>query len=355
MKKFLALVLMIVVLLPVTFVEAKAVDSNDLKGKSRQEVVDAVGALFTADYQKTDVLASVSMAQFLLETGFGQSELFLNANNGFGMQCNLQDVSWSGSTWDGKSKYKKNDRKKENGKIVSYPCEFRKYSSFSDSIADHSAYVSGAKKKDGKLRYGIKGVTDYKSACKKLANGGYGGFTPAEYEKSLINIIKKYDLTKYDKKSSSKSPTKKTETKKETVKVNTSKYVPGDWVTDGYDGFVNYRKEPNTSSKIMGKYYNDTLLSIVEVKGTWGKVRNVGYWVNLACCYRYASKNTRTFKVVDEFLNVRSGHSTSYKVVGRFEVGEKFTPTEFIGSWGRVEYSPGKFGWTNTAYAKEIK
>ena len=44
--------------------------------------------------KKTGVLASVTIAQAILESGWGQSELSLKANNLFGMKTNL-----SGNTW----------------------------------------------------------------------------------------------------------------------------------------------------------------------------------------------------------------------------------------------------------------
>ena len=50
---------------------------------------------------------SISAAQFILECGYGKSELAQNANNCFGMKKSLSGNTWSGSTWDGKSVYTK--------------------------------------------------------------------------------------------------------------------------------------------------------------------------------------------------------------------------------------------------------
>ena len=72
-------------------------------GLSEADVVKSVGTVFTADQKKTGILASVSMAQFILESGYGKSELAQNANNVFGMKCSLSGNTWSGSTWDGKN------------------------------------------------------------------------------------------------------------------------------------------------------------------------------------------------------------------------------------------------------------
>ena len=49
--------------------------ATELKDLSNEEVIWKVGPLFTADQKKTGVLASVSLAQFILESGYGKSEL----------------------------------------------------------------------------------------------------------------------------------------------------------------------------------------------------------------------------------------------------------------------------------------
>lgn len=130
--------------------------------------------MFTADQKKSGILASVSMAQFILESGYGKSELAQNANNCFGMKTSLSGNTWSGSTWDGKSKYtKKTQEEYTKGQMTTITADFRKYPCIEDSIADHSAYLLGAKK-GSKLRYdGLKGCKDYKKAAKIIKDGGY--------------------------------------------------------------------------------------------------------------------------------------------------------------------------------------
>ena len=43
--------------------------------------------MFMANQRQSGILASVSMAQFILESGYGKSELAQDANNCFGMRC----------------------------------------------------------------------------------------------------------------------------------------------------------------------------------------------------------------------------------------------------------------------------
>ena len=73
--------------------------AREFQNLTEAQVVAKVGALFTADQKKSGILASVSMAQFILESGYGKSELALGANNCFGMKKSLSGNTWGGSTW----------------------------------------------------------------------------------------------------------------------------------------------------------------------------------------------------------------------------------------------------------------
>lgn len=184
-------------------------DAADTKGTqaavfaslSEADAIKKIGALFTADQKKSGILASVSLAQFILESGYGKSELAQNANNIFGMKCSLSGNTWSGSVWDGKSKYtKKTQEQNADGSYEMITADFRKYPCIEDSIADHSAYLLGAKN-GSRFRYdGLKGCTDYKKAVQIIKDGGYA--TSLTYVEKLISIIEKWKLTAYDVKDS---------------------------------------------------------------------------------------------------------------------------------------------------------
>lgn len=179
----------------------KGMQALALKDLSEADAIKKVGSLFTADQKKNGILASVSLAQFILESGYGKSELAQNANNIFGMKCSLSGNTWSGSSWDGKSKYtKKTQEQNQDGSYETITADFRKYPCIEDSIADHSAYLLGAI--DGKNpRYdGLKGCTDYKRAVRIIRNGGYA--TSLDYVEKLCSIIEKWKLSDYDVKDS---------------------------------------------------------------------------------------------------------------------------------------------------------
>ena len=180
---------------------AKGTQASVLKNLSEADAIKKVGALFTADQKKSGILASVSLAQFILESGYGKSELAQNANNIFGMKCSLSGNTWSGSSWDGKNKYtKKTQEQHTDGSYETITADFCKYPCIEDSIADHSAYLLGAMN-GKKLRYeGLKGCTDYKKAIQIIKDGGYA--TSLTYVEKLCSIIEKWKLMQYDAKDS---------------------------------------------------------------------------------------------------------------------------------------------------------
>lgn len=191
------------------------------------------------------------MAQFILESGYGKSELAQKANNCFGMKQSLSGNTWAGSAWDGKSVYtKKTQEQKPNGSYVTITADFRKYPSIQQSIADHSAYLVGAK--DGsKWRYsGLKGCKDYREAFKIIKAGGYA--TSHDYVEKLCKVVEEWGLTKYD-----------------VGKADTRTYRA--------KSVVNIRSGPGTGYKIVGSLKKGEEVSTATRKKddqgrTWGKI-----------------------------------------------------------------------------------
>ena len=245
----------------------KGLQASVLKNLSDAEVIKKVGSLFTADQKKSGILASVSLAQFILESGYGKSELAQKANNCFGMKKSLSGNTWSGSVWDGKSVYTKKTQEDDGtGKHYTITADFRKYPDIEKSIADHSAYLNGAKN-GTKLRYaGLKGCKDYKKAAKIIKAGGYA--TSTTYVDKLCSIIKKWDLTKYDVKAAEK-------TAETSFRVRVS-------IDD-----LNIRTGPGTDHTRTGKYTGVGIFTIMEVKAGkgstagWGRLKSGVGWISL--------------------------------------------------------------------------
>lgn len=119
--------------------------------------------------------ASITMAQAILESGDGNSELASKSNNHFGIKCH--------STWKGKKVYHDDDKKGE--------C-FRHYKNAFESFDDHSDFLE-KKRYESLFTYNI---TDYKKWAKGLKKCGYA--TNPKYPDLLIRIIEDYKLYELD-------------------------------------------------------------------------------------------------------------------------------------------------------------
>jgi len=139
------------------------------------------------EMERAGVPASIKLAQAILESDFGRSDLANRANNHFGMKC--------GSGWTGREFYKEDDDYDANGRLIK-SC-FRVYRSPEASFIAHSEFLRDPTKEE---RYGFLfrlNPMDYKSWARGLKSAGYA--TAATYHERLINIIENYQLYQYDR------------------------------------------------------------------------------------------------------------------------------------------------------------
>lgn len=152
--------------------------------------IETVAAVAVADWKSRGImLPSVVIAQAILESGWGESELALRANALFGIKKN----GWTGATY-----IKVATEQRSDGSYYTVDnTEWRAYSSWNESIIDHNDYIATRTKSDGSLRYAaIIGNTDYAAVCQLLKDCGYA--TSLTYPEKLLNLINKYSLDQYD-------------------------------------------------------------------------------------------------------------------------------------------------------------
>ena len=152
--------------------------------------IETVAAVAVSDWQKRKImLPSVVIAQAILESGWGESELAVNANALFG----IKKHDWTGAVY-----VKVATEQRQDGSYYKVEgTEWRAYGSWTESIIDHNDYIATRKTEKGALRYEpIIGNTDHKEVCKLLKECGYA--TSLTYPDKLLNIINTYKLTKYD-------------------------------------------------------------------------------------------------------------------------------------------------------------
>lgn len=161
-----------------------------------EKFIEKIGAMARDDMAKSGICAAVTVAQAILESGWGKNDLAVKANNIFGMKCSLSGNTWPGSTWDGKSAYNKSTGEYYSGSYTTVKADFRKYGSWAESVADHSAYLAGARNGSA-LRYaGLVGCTDYRRAAQIIKNGGYA--TSPDYVSKICNIVEQYNLIRFN-------------------------------------------------------------------------------------------------------------------------------------------------------------
>lgn len=159
--------------------------------KEHQEFIERVGALAVADMKKSGVLASMTIAQAILESGWGKSGLTVKANALFGIKA--------GKSWGGKVYSAQTQECFDGVTFTTITALFRAYESWAESVADHSAMLTGA------ARYkAVIGERDYKTACRAIHAAGYA--TDPQYADKLIQIIESYSLTAYDGAGSATAP-----------------------------------------------------------------------------------------------------------------------------------------------------
>lgn len=164
---------------------------------SQQEFIEKMARCAVKDMEASGILASVTTAQSILESGYGSTELAINASNYFGMKCSLSGNTWE-SVWDGSSKYTKRTKEQDKqGKEYEITADFRKYPDMETSVRDHSCYLNGAMNGSKKRYEGLSGEKDYKKAVQIIKDGGYA--TDVNYVQKVCSIIERYNLTQYDK------------------------------------------------------------------------------------------------------------------------------------------------------------
>lgn len=244
------------------------------------------------------------------------------------MKKSLSGNTWGGSAWDGKSIYTKKTQEYENGAYVPVTAGFRKYPSVEKSIADHSAYLLGAKN-GSKLRYdGLKGCTDYKKAVQIIKDGGYA--TSPTYVEKLCSIIERWKLTQYD-----------------AVNAGTEEKV-----------WYRVRKTWADAASQKGAFY-----SLANAKKCADE--NAGYSVfDESGKVLYAGKQTvfqpYLVKVSVSDLNIRKGPGTDQAKTGKYTDIGIFTIVEEADGpgasrWGLLKaYQKNRDGWISLDYASKI-
>ena len=126
--------------------------------------------------RRTQIPASITLGQAILESGAGTGPLSVQANNHFGIKCHKE--------WTGPSIKYTDDAEDE--------C-FRKYNQPGESFKDHSYFLTSRPRYAELFQFG---KDDYRSWAYGLKAAGYA--TDTKYPDKLIALIERYQLNKFD-------------------------------------------------------------------------------------------------------------------------------------------------------------
>jgi LysM repeat protein len=157
------------------FIFAQGLDKGELTVK---EYISKFKDIAIQEMERSGIPASITLAQGIHESAYGNSLLAKSSNNHFGIKCTKD--------WEGKKKYKWDDEANKS-------C-FRVYVSADDSYVDHTDFLLNRKHYAFLFDY-ERG--DYKRWAKGLRKAGYA--TDPKYPEKLIKTIEKYKLAGYDK------------------------------------------------------------------------------------------------------------------------------------------------------------
>ncbi len=133
-------------------------------------------AIAIKEMKRTGVPASITLAQAILESNSGESNLAKNHNNHFGIKCK--------SDWTGAKTYQDDDAKQE--------C-FRAYDAAEASFKDHSNFL---KNRPNYVDLFLLDPVDDTAWAYGLKKAGYA--TASDYPKKLLKIIDDYELAQYN-------------------------------------------------------------------------------------------------------------------------------------------------------------
>ncbi len=160
----------------VSVVLALSSQANTHQKLSRNDYVEMWKTEAIRQMKEHNIPASITLAQGILESASGNSELAVKGKNHFGIKCH---------GWTGKKMYMDDDAKGE--------C-FRVYKSAEQSYEDHSLFLN---KYDRYAFLFDLQLTDYKAWAKGLRKAGYA--TNPQYPQLLIKLIEDLELDQYDK------------------------------------------------------------------------------------------------------------------------------------------------------------
>lgn len=152
---------------------------------SEDEFIARIGKIAQDNYKNSHVLPSVVIAQAILESDFGKSQLATDYYNLFGRKAYGSEKGVSLET-----------QEYAYGEYVTINDRFKVYHSWREAIEDHGRLMKNGTDWNKDLYSGVTSATVYQEATNALQQAGYA--TDPTYATKLDQLIQNYHLTKYD-------------------------------------------------------------------------------------------------------------------------------------------------------------
>lgn len=166
--------------------EATTTMAQSTDSSKKQDFIDKVApeaVKLKATYQ---VLPSITIAQAILESDWGQSQLTAKYNNLFGVKGNRTENTKEMTT-----------QEYLNGEWKTVTARFRVYASYRDSLLEHAQLFHKGTTWNANQYQHFLAAKNYQEAAKALETDGYA--TDPGYAEKLIELIQQYHLDDYDK------------------------------------------------------------------------------------------------------------------------------------------------------------
>lgn len=215
---------------------------------AQQNFIKKIATAAQNNYATYKILPSLTIAQAILESNWGNSSL-AKYYNFFGMKwsngCGCNYVA------------KTTSEEYVVGQISNIVAKFRSYANINDGIVGYYKFLQYARYSN------LKGVTNYKTACTLIKQDGWA--TDSSYTTKLINLIETYNLTQYDNTGH---------------KVGYSAYVHGKgWTSEVFDEWTSGTTGKSLNCEAMSvKSYIDgvKVQGRAYFNGKWSKFSNDG-------------------------------------------------------------------------------
>ncbi|MCP3746644.1 glucosaminidase domain-containing protein [Paenibacillus sp. A3M_27_13] len=142
--------------------------------------VQRYASLAIQEQKRTGIFASVTLAQAGVESSFGAHNI---CNNLYGIKA---DSRWRGPVCKGKT-----TEQEKNGKVKKVVAPFRSYSSFEESIIDHSNFLL----QNSRYKTALSQKNPY-DMIRGIARAGYA--TNLKYEQDTTAMMRNQNLTIFD-------------------------------------------------------------------------------------------------------------------------------------------------------------